>query len=104
MDAFLDEVPASASRGHCEAVLGASLSGTRWQSPCKCSPLVAHTPRALSLISPGGADPVALPLTEKADYLWNTEQKTRHRPCSGLHPLLFLQHPPAVVGDGSHPL
>lgn len=48
--------------------------------------LVAHAPTALSLISPGAADPVALPLAQKADYLWSTEQKPRHRPRPGLKP------------------
>lgn len=49
-------------------------------APCSLLPM------ALSLISPGGADPVALPFTKKADYLWNTEQKPRHCPCPGLKP------------------
>lgn len=68
-------------------------------------PLVARTPMALSLILPGGADPLALPLTKAADYLWNKEQKPRHRPCPGLKPGVACILPssfsiPGPVGSG----
>lgn len=56
MAAFLGEVPASASRGHCESVLLVSLFEKRPPSPRNARlppPFVAHIPMALSLRSTG---------------------------------------------------
>lgn len=68
MAAFLGEVPASASRGHCESVLLVSLFEKRPPSPrnARPPPLRCPHPDGSQLALTRGADPVARLFNKKA--------------------------------------